>query len=304
MQRIDTADNTASLPAPETPGTPGYFRADTDPVQTTVSNDWANQVQEELVAPPVAAGITLSKTSNIQLAQAIQSGLLNYALATNTGNAYSVTFNPVPYTSGGVLLANSIFRVKIPATNTNLITVAPTLAINGGSALNIKLLNGLNAVAGSLRSGMIAELLFDGTDLILLNPADVRLIASVSGTQSVAIGTGKYTAGVTSTGSDPYQMYNSTDKRFILPVAGRWRVNVINEVTGLGVPSVLIGEVYVNGVDVARIFEIDIGAVDWNTGGNIILNNLAVNDYIELFLRADSSTYNANIQFSAEYLGY
>lgn len=71
MFRIDVDSNTTVLPTPEVAGTPGYFRAQTDPVQTQVSNDYMNMLQEEIINVLLAAGLTPSKTDYTQLAQAI-----------------------------------------------------------------------------------------------------------------------------------------------------------------------------------------------------------------------------------------
>lgn len=74
MHRIDHPAAAATLPAPFTPGVPGYFKegspAAGDP-PTEVSADWLNAVQEELVGAILAAGLALSKLDNVQLAAAI-----------------------------------------------------------------------------------------------------------------------------------------------------------------------------------------------------------------------------------------
>jgi hypothetical protein len=75
MQRIDGATAVATLPAPTAVfGTPGFFgRGDPAVPQapTIVTADWANMIQEELVAVILNAGITLSKTDHGQLLAAI-----------------------------------------------------------------------------------------------------------------------------------------------------------------------------------------------------------------------------------------
>lgn len=76
MFRIDGPTAAAALPAPAAvSGTPGYF-SDGDPLTatppTTVTNDWANMVQEELIGVVIAAGGTPSKTDHTQLLTALQ----------------------------------------------------------------------------------------------------------------------------------------------------------------------------------------------------------------------------------------
>jgi len=75
MFRIDNSSSVASRPAPLDAGTPGYFGrgdavAGTPP--TILSADWANMVQEEILAPILAAGLTPSKSTVNQLLTALQ----------------------------------------------------------------------------------------------------------------------------------------------------------------------------------------------------------------------------------------
>jgi hypothetical protein len=74
MHRIDNAAAAVSLPTPDAVGTPGYFQrgnSGTGVQATVVSRDFMNATQEELVAPILAAGLTLDKTVNDQLLQAL-----------------------------------------------------------------------------------------------------------------------------------------------------------------------------------------------------------------------------------------
>lgn len=73
MHRIDSATSAPSLPTPAAVGSPGFFAAGVPGITpyTQTTNDWGNAVQEEIAAPILAAGISLSKTSNTQLLQAM-----------------------------------------------------------------------------------------------------------------------------------------------------------------------------------------------------------------------------------------
>lgn len=75
MHRIDNATAAAVLPTPAAVGTPGFF-TNGDPVggapATVVDDDWANAVQEELIAILAAAGVTPDKTERDQVLQALQ----------------------------------------------------------------------------------------------------------------------------------------------------------------------------------------------------------------------------------------
>lgn len=65
MQRIDGPTATTSQPAPgPVSATPGYFTGGDPSVPlapTTVTPDWLNAIQEELVGVIIGAGIGLSK---------------------------------------------------------------------------------------------------------------------------------------------------------------------------------------------------------------------------------------------------
>lgn len=75
MFRIDATDAVSVMPTPYTPGTPGYFQhgnPTTGASYTTVTSDWCNTIQEELMNVVLAAGLTPSKTQQNQLLTAIQ----------------------------------------------------------------------------------------------------------------------------------------------------------------------------------------------------------------------------------------
>lgn len=109
MQRIDGPTAARARPAAgPVSGTPGFFTGG-DPAiptaPTTVSVDWLNAIQEEIVAVIVGAGLDLSKADNAQLfaairalissggvamasdAEAIAGVLANKALSPRAGNA-------------------------------------------------------------------------------------------------------------------------------------------------------------------------------------------------------------------------
>jgi hypothetical protein len=73
LQRITTSDAVSTLPAPVTPAaSPGFFAQATNPLlQTTVSPDWVNSVQEELITVIGNAGIVPNVAVNTQLYQAL-----------------------------------------------------------------------------------------------------------------------------------------------------------------------------------------------------------------------------------------
>ena len=74
MFRIDHPTAVPAMPALAAPGAPGYFTGG-DPATalpaTVVTADWANEVQEEIVAVIAAAGLALTKGDTTQLYKAI-----------------------------------------------------------------------------------------------------------------------------------------------------------------------------------------------------------------------------------------
>ena len=76
MHRIDDPTAAPTLPAPRPQGTPGYFTGGSPGssgfAATVVRYEWTNAVQEELAAIVDAAGLTLDKTNNNQVLQALR----------------------------------------------------------------------------------------------------------------------------------------------------------------------------------------------------------------------------------------
>lgn len=105
-------------------------------------SEWSNLVTDEMLNIIMAAGLTPSETINNQLALAIQSGWLSYAVDTGAANAYVVTLDPAPtqFFDG--------MPVCFRATNAN--GGASTLNVNG---LGVKSL--LSQAQGALGGGEI-----------------------------------------------------------------------------------------------------------------------------------------------------
>lgn len=115
--------------------------------------------QREIVAVVSKSGLTPDTGDLVQLATAVRSQALNYALAGGTANALTVTLDPplATYAAGMPL------RVLIAATNTS----AATLNVNGLGSLPIVTARG-NAIArGDLQAGGIVTLICTGTAWML-----------------------------------------------------------------------------------------------------------------------------------------
>lgn len=89
------------------------------------------------------------------------SRLLNDAADTGIANAYAVA--PVPAITA--YAAGQIVLLKPAQANTG----ASTLAVNGLAAKNIKLLDGNNPASGALATTGVYQLVYDGTNFVLLN---------------------------------------------------------------------------------------------------------------------------------------
>lgn len=224
----------------------------------------------------------------------IQAGSLTYAVAAGTANTYTASLSPnlTAYTTG------MIIKVLINVANTG----ASTINIDTLGAKNIKLANGLNVVAGHLPANYMAELYYNGTDFILLNPAPVAYNTQMDATGTIAVGDNKFTNFGAPT-ADPYGMWNSTDTRFEAILAGRYRLNLHARTSGAAGGYSSIATLYVNGAQGHRFHEFTVSAIDWTTFGSLTVTNVAVNDYFELWLRADTNSYNIDIQMTCEYLG-
>lgn len=97
MHRIDHSTNNASLPAPDAAGTPGYFKKG-DPglgiPATIVTQDWANDVQENLVHVILTAGGSLTKGRKEDLYDALIALINGASLGFSTGDV-KATFKTV-----------------------------------------------------------------------------------------------------------------------------------------------------------------------------------------------------------------
>ncbi len=86
------------------------------------------------------------------------------------------TYTMAPATAIGGYVANQLFIGKAASANTS---TTPTLNVSGKGAKTIKKLGGSALVAGDIAAGMVCFLFYDGTDMLLLNPA--YAVANVDG---------------------------------------------------------------------------------------------------------------------------
>lgn len=141
MQRIDHPTAAVALPAPGAPGAPGYF-AEAPPggsgVPTVVTADWANAIQEELIALITYAGIAPAKNNLTQVLTAILS-LQDAAGVVGAGAIFGLTLsNAVGFVTTRITVAAGLTR---DSTNVAKIVLAAPLtkrldavwAVGGGN---------------------------------------------------------------------------------------------------------------------------------------------------------------------------
>ena len=167
MHRVDHSTAKSVRPAIQPAGTPGYFGdgdASMGDPPTILTADYMNALQEELVAAVLAANLTLTKSTNSQLAQAITiiAGVQGAVVGSNT-LSLNPTF-PLPAYFGG----HRVFA-KIAADNTGPTTINVMGPSGYLGAKSIKTPDGQALKAGDLRAGNIALLFFDGADYRLMN---------------------------------------------------------------------------------------------------------------------------------------
>ena len=154
MQRIDGDAVVVAQPTPVAESAPGYFGRGNPALNqksTQVTADWLNQVQEELLAAIVAAGLTPSKTDNDQLLEAIlllASGApaaVTQTMTTSAAVSSGVTVVFIDCTSGSVTATlpaasskRKILFIRIDSTaNTATVQRAGSDTILGANSVEI-----------------------------------------------------------------------------------------------------------------------------------------------------------------------
>jgi hypothetical protein len=142
MFRIDNSSAVASRPAPQDAGSPGYFgrgdpAAGTSP--TILTADWANMVQEELLAPIIAAGLTPSKSTVNQLLTALQQLFVSQTVPYIVASSFGSTSMYVQWSNGFKI---QVQDVAVTSTTTQTFSYASAFNnwsrawVNGDDGLN------------------------------------------------------------------------------------------------------------------------------------------------------------------------
>jgi hypothetical protein len=282
---------TQTTPAPDA-GFVGAWVVTTANGQTTITS---GDITEYTGAPFLTEKLKdkiSQATADLRYGQitTIQGGGYLYATASGAANTYTASLSPAitAYTTGMVV------NVLINTPNTG----ASTININGVGVANIKLLGSLALLAGEL-SGL-AQLYYDGTQFILLNPSKVAIYAVINGVQSVPAGTtNKFTTDTEII--DPCGFWDSTNNQFLIKRAGTYRLGCGTAFSSTG-PFTGVTTFFQNGVSNTRFAELSSSGAD-TVGGNSFLVPSALNDTLDLFLTAFTNAVNFGVSFQLEFVG-
>jgi hypothetical protein len=162
---------------------------------TVVTDDFLNDVQEELMSVLTAAGVTPVKGTQNQVLQAVSKLAQNQAAQafTTAGTGTALTLTPSPAISG--YAANQRFSVKFHVDS----GANPTLNASAKGAKSLKQYSATGAkVAAVFFADQVGDVVYDGVDFVLLNQlptttanlvgirgAALNLRVSATGTDSV-----------------------------------------------------------------------------------------------------------------------
>ena len=134
---------------------------------TVVTDDWLNDVQEEVMSVLSAGGVTPVKGTQDQLLQSLYK-LLQVQKATAfsaAGTATVLTLTPSPAISA--YATNQRWAVKFPV-NSGL---NPTLNVSAKGAKSLKQYDSTGAkVAAAFVADQIGDVVYDGVDFVLIDP--------------------------------------------------------------------------------------------------------------------------------------
>lgn len=289
------ATGTQVTPSPDV-GYVGAWVVTTAQGQTTIT---AGNITEYPNAPFLTEKLKdkiSEATADLRYGQitTIQSGGYLYAAAAGAANTYTASLTPAitAYTAGMVI------NIKINTANTG----ASTININSLGAKSIKLLGGLALLAGELATNMLAELYYDGTDFILLNPAKISIFAIVDGTQAVTVAGGntKFTGGTAA--YDTFGYWDNTNKKYVIKRAGNYSVIGHSQVEAGGAAFEANISYKLNGAQSSQFFSLESSGLEIATGC-VFLQPLIVNDELEMFMQVAVNNCNFTATFQIKYEG-
>ena len=164
---------------------------------TVVTDDFMNDVQEELISILAAAGVTPVKGTQNQLLQSIYKLAQNQAAQafTTAGTGTALTLTPSPAISA--YAANQRFSVKFHVDS----GANPTLNASAKGAKALKQYSAAGAKAAAVFfADQVGDVVYDGTDFVLLDqlPTTANNLVGVAGSaKNLRVSTTGTSAGVT-----------------------------------------------------------------------------------------------------------
>lgn len=177
---------------------------------TVVTDDFLNDVQEELMSVLAAAGVSAVKGTQDQVLQAIYKLVqLQKASAFSTGGSSTVlTLTPLPAISA--YSQNQRFQVKFNVSS----GLNPTINVSSKGAKFLKQYDSSGAkVAATFAADQVSDIVYDGTDFIVLNAPAPLATSSVIGSVRLATSAEDLAGVVGNVASTPYGIGQLLPKR-------------------------------------------------------------------------------------------
>lgn len=228
----------------------------------------------------------------------IQNSSFVYASTTGAANTYVISLSPA--------VTSLVSGLKIQALINVSNTGSSTLNVNGLGAISIiSNISGATLFSNDLRAGRLAELIYNGTNFLLLNPlsaTDLKYVGAsmyMTAAQVVSTISPTYTILTFDTvisGYDPYSLANTSTNRITAPVNGFYMVNgqvVFTASTGAGSDL----SISLNGVISPIKFKL--GQNTYSGGGQTGISGASViklnsGDYIQLAMTLSGGTNTIN----------
>lgn len=204
---------------------------DGDPIggvqATMVTDDWANDVQEELMSILAAGGVTPVKGTQDQVLSALTTLIRTqgFTAFTTAGTAPAFTLTPSPAIDA--YAPNQRFSVKFNAAA----PTSGTLNVSGKGAKNLKQYDSTGAkIATVIAANQVTDVVYDGTDFVVLDPIPSSavlpynyfsgfLLANNTAVPTTTIDVG---VGVARDTTDSVSIKLSSTIRGVLQASGSW----------------------------------------------------------------------------------
>jgi len=204
---------------------------DGDPVggvqATMVTDDWANDVQEELMSILVAGGVAPVKGTQNQVLSALTTLIRGQGFNSSTTAGTSPDFAITPYPAIDAYATPQRFSVKFHA-------AAPaggTLDVSGKGPKNLKQYDSTGSkIAAVIVEDMISDVEYDGTDMVVLDPLQASQgmpfgyfsgfrLANNAATPNTTVDVG---AGAARSSDNTVDVVATTTMRGVLQSTGAW----------------------------------------------------------------------------------